>query len=90
MDGQAQRQALAAAERALNALEAGRADAARAAARRAAELDQIGAFAALPRAVEQANDDLTNNGSLSELSLAALNVAVGPGPLEAVVARLGR
>jgi len=90
MDGQAQRKALAAAERALDALESGRADAARSAARRAAELDQVGAFAALPRAVEQANDDLVNNGSLSELSLAALNAAVGPGPLEAVVARLGR
>ena len=90
MDGHAQRKALAAAERALNALESGRADAARAAARRAAELDQIGAFAALPRAVEQAQDDLVHNGSLSELSLAALTAAVGPGPLEAVVARLGR
>lgn len=90
MDGKAQRRALSAAERALDALEMGRADAARAAARRAAELDQVGAFAALPRAVEQAHDDLVNNGSLSELSLAALNAAVGPGPLEAVVARLGR
>jgi len=37
-----------------------------------------------------ANDDLVTNGSLSELSLAALTAAVGPGPLEAVVARLGR
>jgi len=90
MDGQAQRQALAAAERALNALEAGRADAARTAARRAADLDQAGVFAALPRAVEQATSDQVVNGSLSELSLAALIAAVGPGPLEAVVARLGR
>jgi hypothetical protein len=90
MDGKAQRQALASAERALDALEAGRADAARSAARRAAELDQVGIFASLPRAVDQAADDLRDNGSLSELSLAALQAAVGPGPLEAVVARLGR
>ncbi len=90
MDGQAQRQALAAAERALDALEGGRVDAARSAARRAGELDQVGTFAALPRAVDQAADDLVNNGSLSELSLAALTAAVGPGPLEAAVARLGR
>jgi hypothetical protein len=90
MDGKAQRRALASAERALDALESGRADAARSAARRAAELDQIGVFASLPRAVEQAAGDLRDNGSLSELSLAALQAAVGPGPLEAVVARLGR
>lgn len=90
MEGKAQRRALASAERALDALEAGRADAARSAARRAAELDQTGVFASLPRAVDQAADDFVNNGSLSELSLAALNAAVGPGPLEAIVARLGR
>ena len=90
MDGNVQRQALASAERALDALEAGRADAARSAARRAADLDQLGVFAALPRAVEQAADDLISNGSLSELSLSALTAAIGPGPLEAVVARLGR
>ena len=81
---------LESAERALDALEAGRADAARSAARRAADLDQLGVFAALPRAVEQAADDLISNGSLSELSLSALTAAIGPGPLEAVVARLGR
>lgn len=90
MDGKAQRQALASAERALDALEAGRSDAAMAAARRAAELDQMGVFASLPRAIEQSATDLRSNGSLSELSLAALQAAVGPGPLEAVVARLGR
>jgi hypothetical protein len=89
MDGLAQRQALASAERALDALEAGRMDAARSAARRAAELDQTGIFDSLPRAVEQATDDLVSNGSLSELSLAALTAAVGPGPLESAVARLG-
>ena len=77
-------------ERALDALEGGRVDAARSAARRAGELDQVGTYAALPRAVDQAADDLVNNGSLSELSLAALTAAVGPGPLEAAVARLGR
>lgn len=90
MDGQSQRRALAAAERALDALEAGRVDSARSAARRAAELDQTGALAALPRAVDQAAGDLVTNGSLSELSLAALTAAVGPGPLEGTVARLFR
>lgn len=90
MDGKTQRRALASAERALNALEGSRIDSARSAARRAAELDQIGVFASLPRAIEQAADDLATNGSLSELSLAALTAAVGPGPLETVVARLGR
>ncbi len=90
MDGRSQRRALTAAERALDALEEGRVDAARSAARRAAQLDQIGAFAAFPRAVDQAADDLVENGSFSELSLAALTAAVGPGPLEVAVARLGR
>lgn len=90
MDGKAQRRALASAERALDALEAGRADAARSAARRASELDQLGVFASLPRAIDQAAEDLVANGSLSELSRAALTAAVGPGPLEATVARLGR
>lgn len=88
MDGQQQRQALTAAERALEAIASGRPDAARSAARRAAELDQIGAFAALPRAVEQAADDLINGRGISEMSLAALSAAVGPGPLEIAVARL--
>lgn len=88
MDGQAQRQAFSAAERALEALASRRIDAARAAARRAAELDQIGAFAGLPRAVDQAAEDLSNGEVISEMSLAALHAAVGPGPLEAAVDRL--
>ncbi len=88
MDGQQQRQAVSAAERAIEALASGRPEAARAAARRAVELDQTGSLASLPRAVDQAADDLVGGRQISEMSMAALSAAVGPGPLEAAVARL--
>lgn len=89
MDGQSQRRAVTAVERAIEALATGRTDSARSAARRATELDQLGLYVALKRAVDQAADDLERDGAISELSLAALQAAVGPGPLEAAVARLG-
>ncbi len=89
MDGQQQRKALSAAERALEALEKGDGDAARKAAADAAALDQVGAFASLVAAVDLAAADLTAAGRVADAAFAALLEAVGPGPLAARVAGLG-
>ena len=88
MDGQQQRKALSAAERALEALEKGDGDAARRAAAEAAVLDQVEAFAHLVDAVELAATDLAGGGRLGDPAHAALLEAVGPGPLAARVEQL--
>lgn len=77
MDGQAQREALSAAERAIVLLGRGDPAEAVAAARRAASLDQIGAFAGLPAAVEE-----------SPLDWDTVAAAVGAGPLQQLVAEI--
>ena len=89
MDGQQQRKALSAAERALEALEKGDGDAARRAAAEAAVLDQVEAFAHLVEAVELATADIATAGRVGDAALAALLEAVGPGPLAARAAALG-
>ncbi len=86
LDGQQQRRALTAAEQAIQALGAGDGGKAVGAAGRAAELDQIGAFAALRSAVDAAAADLESGGAVSSRSWDALAAAVGPGPLAAAVA----
>ena len=86
LDGQRQRKALTAAEQAIQALAAGQGERAAGAAGRAAELDQVGAFAALPDAVAAAAADLAGAGAVSEASWDGLADAVGPGPLAAAVA----
>lgn len=83
IDGHRQRRALTAAEQALHALEAGEAQRAVEAARRAAELDQAGLFVDLPAAVQAAAGEITQGGAVSASRWAALAGAVGPGPLAA-------
>lgn len=88
MDGQQQRKALTAAERAIAQLVNANPDGARRAAATAASLDQIGVFAGLEQAVAAAADELARGGTVSGESLGALRAAVGPGPLQAAVERL--
>lgn len=85
MEGQLQRQALTAAERAIEAL--GRKDhaGARTAIATAMEKDQVGLFAALADAVQLAASELEQSGELSESTWNTLADAVGPGPLQGLV-----
>ena len=88
MDGQAQRQALTAAERALEAL--GRKDSAgaRSAVATAVEKDQVGLFAALADAVYLAASQLETDDEISASTWDVLADAVGPGPLQGVVEQM--
>lgn len=88
MDGQSQRQALTAAERALEAL--GRKDAAgaRSAVATAVEKDQIGLFAALADAVYLAASELESDDEIAPATWDVLADAVGPGPLQGVVEQI--
>ena len=88
MDGQAQRQALTAAERALEAL--GRKDSAgaRSAVATAVEKDQVGLFAALADAVYLAASQLEADDEISASTWDVLADAVGPGPLQGVVEQM--
>jgi hypothetical protein len=85
MDGQKQRQALTAAERALEAL--GRKDpaAARMAIATALERDQVGLFAAMADAVYLAASELESDGEITAATWDQVADAVGPGPLQALV-----
>jgi len=85
MDGHLQRQALTAAERAIEAL--GRKDpgGARSAVATAVARDQVGLFSALADAVHLAATELERNGELSEATWNTLADAVGPGPLQGLV-----
>ena len=87
MDGQQQRRALTAAERAVRSLAAAEAEAARAAADQAAQLDQIGVFADLPAAVAAAAESLQSAGLVPPADWDTIAAAVGPGPLAALVAQ---
>ncbi|HEX9977578.1 MAG TPA: hypothetical protein VGB41_03020 [Acidimicrobiia bacterium] len=86
IDGQQQRRALTAAEQALHALEAGEADRATEAAARAAALDQVGLFAALPGVVASAAAQIWSLGAVSPAGWAAIAAALEPGPLAALAA----
>ncbi len=88
IDGQQQREALNAAERALTLLGKGRTDDALSAAGRAAELDQVDLFGSLPEAVAGYVAAL-DQGTVAHEHLAALKLAVGPGPLAGQVDKLG-
>jgi hypothetical protein len=85
MDGHLQRQALTAAERAIEAL--GRSDpaGARMAMATAVERDQAGLFGALADAVQLAAAQLEEEGKLTEATWNTLADAVGPGPLQGLV-----
>jgi hypothetical protein len=88
VDGKKQRNALTAAEQALRALGAGNPDRARANAAKAAELDQIGAFAGFPPAIEDAADRIETEMEIPDATWDALADAVGPGPLAFLVTEL--
>ncbi len=79
LDGQKQRNALTAAERAITSLGAGDLAKARQDADKAAELDQIGVFADLPGAVER----------FAAEGWEAVRAAVPPGPLQALIEASG-
>jgi hypothetical protein len=85
MDGKEQRQALTAAERAVEAL--GRHDpaGARMAIATAVEKDQIGVFAQLADAVYLAASELEADDRIGQATWNQLADAVGPGPLQALV-----
>lgn len=85
MDGQKQRQALTAAERAIEAL--GRKDpaGARMAISTAVERDQVGLFASLADAVYLAASELEADGEITAATWNQVADAVGPGPLQALV-----
>ena len=89
MDGHKQRQALTAAERAVEHLVAGKPDDAERASQRAAELDQIGVFAGLVAAVEGVAGDLRSGVPIAGDHRVALRDAVGVGPLSELVDQLG-
>ncbi len=85
MDGKLQRQALSAAENAIEAL--GRSDAvgARMAVAQAVERDQVGVFSRLADAVYLAASQLEAGEKISEATWDQLADAVGPGPLQGLV-----
>lgn len=84
-DGKRQRNALTAAERAIRALGNGKGDRAMSNARKAADLDQIGLYAALPGAIDAAAAQLETSGAVDEDGWNAVANAVGAGPLEFLV-----
>lgn len=88
MDGHKQRQALTAAERAIEHLVAGKPDDAERAAQRAAELDQIGIFSSLGVAIAGAAGDLRAAAPITDDHIASLHAAVGVGPLSELVEQL--
>ena len=90
IDGQKQREALSAAERALYLLGKGMAEEAIAAAERARGLDQIDAFGSLPEAVAEVAAQQQGDGRVPAEAWDALAEAVGPGPLQSHVADLSR
>jgi hypothetical protein len=75
---------LTAAEQALQALADGDSERAQEAAMRAAELDQVGAFAGLVEAVGTAAAEIDTSGAVSRAAWQQLSAALGPGPLQAV------
>ena len=85
MDGQQQRRALTAAEQAIRHLGAGNGTKAVDAARRAADLDQIGAFTGLAAPVATAADEVAASGTVTAATWDAIAVAIGPGPLAFLV-----
>jgi hypothetical protein len=85
MDGQQQRQALTAAERAIEAVARKDPAGARMAIATAVERDQVGLFAALADAVHLAAALLEQEGELTPATWDTIADAVGPGPLQGLV-----
>lgn len=89
-DGQKQRAALTAAERALRAVAAGDAAKARASARKAAELDQIGTYSDFVRAIEPVAQKLDTEGPLEDADWDGLAESLGMGPVAGLIEELRR
>jgi predicted outer membrane protein len=85
MDGHLQRQALTAAEHAIEALGRGDPAGARQAVATAVERDQVGVFARLADAVHLAATELESDDVISAAAWDQLADAVGPGPLQGLV-----
>jgi hypothetical protein len=87
-DGQRQRKALTAAERALRALGAGKAARARKAAAQAADLDQIGAYSGLDTAVASLAHILDRGEAIDDAGWDSIIAVLGLGPLTGLVDEL--
>ena len=87
-DGHQQRKALTALERTVTALSKGDSVAAARAAGRAADLDQIGAYAAVPTAVAVISRHLELGTAVPDSAWDELAEAVGPGPVAAAIEQL--
>ncbi len=85
MDGHLQRQALTAAERAIEALGRGDTAGARMAIDTATQRDQVGLFAMLADAVHLAASELESEKSISDATWNQLADAAGPGPLQGLI-----
>jgi hypothetical protein len=85
VDGQQQRKAFSAAETAIASLGAAQPLKAKRNAHLAVDLDQIGAFTGLPRAVEMGIHDIEQTGAVSGAVWDRLAVLVGDGPLRALI-----
>ena len=90
MDGQKQRNALTAAEKALRALGDKHPFKAKRSAFVAVDLDQIGAYDDLPGAVAMAIHDIEHQGKVTPEGWDRLAAVVGPGPLEGLIEKLRR
>ena len=90
IDGQQQREALSAAERALYLLGRGALDEAQVAAARARELDQVDVFVDLPGALARVIAHKEGGEKVPAEAWEELAAAVGPGPLQSHVADLSR
>lgn len=88
MDGQKQRNALTAAETTLRALAEGSVQRAQLNAGKAADLDQLGLFGALPAAVAAAVATIEAGTPLAAADWDGLRSAVPPGPLHALIESL--
>lgn len=88
MDGQRQRNALTAAEKALRSLGERHPFRAKRNAFQAVDLDQVGAFDGLPNAVEMAIHDIEQRGRVTSDGWDRLAAVVGPGPLQALIDEL--
>lgn len=87
-DGQQQRKALSALERVVDALGKGDSVSAVRAANRAADLDQLGVYEALPEAVVAIADHTDAGTPVPDEAWEELLAAVGPGPVAAAVEQL--
>ena len=88
LDGKRQRQALTAAERSIQALGAGNGERATRSAAKAADLDQLGVFSALPDEVARGAAEIAAEGAVGADSWKRLEAAVGAGPLQFLIREL--